>query len=44
MTDYFKLQKEQFDRINAETAHDFHRIEFHDMCEQMINEALRQHD
>ena len=30
--------------MNAETAHDFHRIEFKEMCAQMIDEALRQHD
>ncbi len=44
MIDYFNNYKERIDKINAETAHDFHRIEFHDMCEQMIAEALRQHD
>ena len=44
MTDYFKQQKEQLERMNAETAHDFHRIEFREMCAQMIDEALRQHD
>ena len=44
MTDYFKLQKEQYERMNAETAHDFHKIEFREMCAQMIEDALRQHD
>ena len=44
MTDYFKQQKEQIERMNAETAHDFHRIEFREMCAQMIDEALRMHD
>ena len=44
MTDYFKQQKEQIERMNAETAHDFHRIEFKEMCNQMIEEALRAHD
>ena len=44
MTDYFKQQKEQIERINAQTAHDFHRIEFREMCAQMIEDALRQHD
>ena len=44
MTDYFKQQKEQIERMNAETAHDFHRIEFKEMCNQMIEDALRAHD
>ena len=44
MTDYFKQQKEQIERMNAETAHDFHRIEFKEMCNQMIQDALRAHD
>ena len=44
MTDYFQQQKEQIERINAQTAHDFHRIEFREMCAKMIDEALRQHD
>lgn len=30
--------------MNAETAHDFHRIEFKEMCNQMIQDALRAHD
>ena len=44
MTDYFKQQKEQIERMNAETAHDFHRIAFREMCNQMIQDALRAHD
>jgi len=44
MTDFLKEEKERIARINAETAHDFHRIEFREMCAQMIDEALRQHD
>ena len=44
MTDYFKQQKEQIERMNAETAHDFHRIEFKEMCNKMIQDALRAHD
>ncbi len=44
MTDYFKQQKEQNERINAQTAHDFHRIEFREMCAKMIDDALRAHD
>ncbi len=44
MTDFLKEEKERIARMNAETAHDFHRIEFREMCAQMIDEALRQHD
>lgn len=44
MTDYLQQQKEQIARINAETAHEFHRIEFKEMCAKMIEDALRQHD
>ena len=44
MTDYLQQQKEQIARINAETAHDFHRIEFKEMCAKMIEDALRKHD
>ena len=44
MTDYFQRQKEQVERINAETAHDYHRIEFREMCNQMIQDALREYD
>ena len=44
MTDYFQKQKEQIERMNAQTAHDFHRIEFKEMCNQMIQDALRAHD
>ena len=44
MMDYFKQQQEQYNRINAETAHDFHRIEFAEMCDKKIADALREHD
>ena len=44
MTDFLKEEKERIARMNAETAHDFHRIEFREMCAQMIDDALRQHD
>ena len=44
MSDYLQQEKERIARMNAETAHDFHRIEFKKMCAQMIDEALRQHD
>ena len=44
MTDYLQQEKERIARINAQTAHDFHRIEFKEMCAKMIDDALRQHD
>ncbi len=42
--DYLQMEKDRIARMNAETAHDFHRIEFKEMCAQMIDEALRMHD
>ena len=44
MTDFLKQEKERIARMNAETAHQFHQIEFREMCTQMIDDALRQHD
>lgn len=44
MSSYFEREKERIARMNAETAHDFHRIEFREMCNQMIQDALRDHD
>ena len=44
MTDYLQQEKDRIARINAQTAHDFHRIEFKEMCAKMIDDALRQHD
>ncbi len=44
MSDFLKEEKERIARMNAQTAHDFHRIEFREMCGQMIDEALRRHD
>ena len=42
--DYLQMEKDRIARMNAETAHDFHRIEFKEMCAKMIDEALRMHD
>ena len=44
MSDFLKEEKERIARMNAQTAHDFHRIEFREMCAKMIDDALRQHD
>ena len=44
MTDYFEREKERIARMHAETAHEQHQIEFREMCNQMIEDALKQHD
>lgn len=44
MSDFLREEKERIAKMNAQTAHDFHRIEFKEMCAKMIDEALRQHD
>lgn len=44
MSDFLQQEKERIARMNAETAHDFHRIEFREMAAKMIEDALRQHD
>ena len=41
MTSYFQQEQE---RMKAETAHEHHKIEFREMCEKMINDALQKHD
>ncbi len=41
MTSYFEREKE---RINARTAHEFHKVEFREMAAKMIQDALAQHD
>ncbi len=41
MSTYFERERE---RINARTAHEFHKVEFRDMAAKMIEEALQQHD
>ena len=44
MSNFLQQEKERIARMNAETAHDFHRIEFREMCAKMIEDALKQHD
>lgn len=44
MNNYFQQEKERIARMNAETAHQFHQIEFREMCAKMIEDALKQHD
>ena len=44
MSDYFEREKERIARMHAETAHEQHIIEFKSMVNQMIEDALKQHD
>ena len=44
MSNFLQQEKERIARMNAETAHEFHRIEFREMAAKMIEDALRQHD
>ena len=37
MTSYFQQEQE---RMKNETAHEHHKIEFREMCEKMIEDAL----
>lgn len=32
------------EKQNADSAHDFHIVEFEQMCKEMISSALAQHD
>lgn len=41
--DYLQMEKDRIARMNAETAHEWHRKEFRDMCATMIDEALKMH-
>ena len=38
--DYFKQYKSEMERIRVKTAHDEHKIEFREMCAQMIRDAI----
>ena len=42
--DLFKGYQSQMDIIRANSAHDFHIIEFEQMCKDMIAAALQAHD
>lgn len=44
MIDYLQQEKERLEKIHAQTAHEHHIVEFRQMCAQMIEDALRQHD
>lgn len=41
---YFQAYKTRMEESQAQTAHDFHVVEFEQMCKEMITEALAQHD
>ena len=41
---YFQEYKARMDAQNAETAHDYHIMEFEQMCKEMICNALAAHD
>ncbi len=43
MSNYVQEEKERIARANAQTAHDFHVIEFSQLCDKKIEEALRQY-
>ena len=44
MSDYFEREKERIARMHAETAHEQHIIEFKTIVNEMIEDALKQHD
>ena len=41
---YFQDYKTRMEQEKADSAHDFHIIEFEQMCKEMISTALAQHD
>ncbi len=41
---YFQDYKRRMDEQRADSAHDFHIIEFEQMCQEMITKALATHD
>ena len=44
MSDYLQQEKERIARMNAETAHDFHIMEFEQMAKEMITKALAEYN
>ena len=42
--DYFRSYDPRMTPAQANSAHDYHIIEFEEMCKQMIASALAQHD
>ena len=41
---YFQDYKARMEAQNAQSAHDFHILEFEQACKEMISTALEQHD
>ena len=41
---YFQAYKKRMDEQRANSAHDWHVIEFEQMCQEMITKALEAHD
>ena len=41
---YFQEYKARMDASHAQSAHDFHIMEFEEMCKDMIAKALEAHD
>ena len=41
---YFQDYKSRMEQSQADSAHDFHIIEFEAMCKDMITKALEAHD
>ena len=42
--DYFKDYQPRMDAMHANSAHDWHIIEFEEMAKDMISKALEAHD
>lgn len=42
--DYFRGYKSRMDAAHANSAHDWHVIEFEEMAKDMISKALEAHD
>ncbi len=41
---YFQEYKARMEASHAQSAHDFHIMEFEEMCKDMISKALEAHD
>ena len=42
--DLYKTYNQRMDEASANSAHDYHIIEFEQMCKEMIASALAAHD
>lgn len=41
---YFQNYKSRMEASNAQSAHDFHIVEFQQMCQEMITKALSEYN